>query len=110
MPFLVRLLVVALALALASYLLPGFKVDGWITLLIASLLLGFANAVIKPIFVLLTFPITLLTLGLFLVVINAAMLGLVAWLLPGFTIDGLVPAVLGWLIVSVVSWAASQIL
>lgn len=110
MTFLVRLLVVALALALASYLLPGFKVDGWITLLIASLLLGFVNAVIKPIFVLLTFPITLLTLGLFLVIINAAMLGLVAWLLPGFTIDGLVPAVLGWLIVSVVGWAASQIL
>lgn len=110
MPFLIRLVVVALSLALAARLVPGFRVDGWGTLLLASLLFGVVNAVLKPILVFLTFPITLVTLGLFLIVLNAAMLGLVAWLLPGFAIDGLIPAVLGWLIVTVVGWAASRIL
>ncbi|HLP42827.1 MAG TPA: phage holin family protein [Fibrobacteria bacterium] len=110
MGFLVRLLVSALALWLAAYFINGFEVDGWVTLTLAALLLGVVNAVVKPILVFLTFPITLLTLGLFLIVINAAMLGLVAWLLPGFSIDGLVPAVLGWLIVTVVGWVASRIL
>lgn len=110
MPILVRFIVVALSLWLAAYLVPGFRVDGWGTLALASLLFGVVNAVLKPVLVLLTFPITLLTLGLFLIVLNAAMLGLVAWLLPGFAIDGLLPALLGWLIVTVVGWAASQIL
>lgn len=110
MPFLIRFAVVALSLALAAHLVPGFRVDGWVTLLLAALLFGVVNAVLKPFLVLLTFPITLLTLGLFLIVLNAAMLGLTAWLLPGFAIDGLIPAVLGWLIVTVVGWAASRIL
>jgi putative membrane protein len=110
MPILARFIVVALSLWLAAYLIPGFRVDGWMTLGLASLLFGVVNAVVKPVLVLLTFPITLLTLGLFLVVLNAAMLGLVAWLLPGFAIDGFLPAVLGWLIVTVVGWAASKIL
>lgn len=110
MPFLARLIVSALSLGLAAYLIPGFDVDGWVTLALAALLLGLVNAVIKPILIFLTFPITVLTLGLFLIVLNAGMLGLVAWLLPGFSIDGLVPAVLGWLIVTVVGWVASQIL
>lgn len=110
MPFLIRLVVVALSLALAAYLLPGFRVDGWVTLLLASLLFGVVNAVLKPVLVFLTFPITLVTLGLFLIVLNAAMLGLTAWLLPGFAIDGLIPAVLGWLIVTVVGWIASRVL
>lgn len=110
MPILARFIVVALSLWLAAYLIPGFRVDGWPTLALASLLFGVVNAVVKPVLVLLTFPITLLTLGLFLIVLNAAMLGLVAWLLPGFAIDGFLPAVLGWLIVTVVGWAASKIL
>lgn len=110
MGFLVRLIVSALALWLAAHFIDGFRVDGWVTLTLAALLLGVVNAVVRPILVFLTFPITLITLGLFLIVVNAAMLGLVAWLLPGFAIDGLVPAVLGWLIVTVVGWVASRIL
>lgn len=110
MPFLIRLIVVALSLALAARLVPGFHVDGWVTLLLASLLFGVVNAVLKPILVFLTFPITLVTLGLFLIILNAAMLGLTAWLLPGFAIAGLIPAVLGWLIVTVVGWVASRVL
>jgi putative membrane protein len=110
MPFLIRLAVVALSLALAAHLIPGIRVDGWVTLLLASLIFGVVNAVIKPILVVLTFPITLVTLGLFLVVLNAAMLGLTAWLLPGFAIDGLLPAILGWLLVTAVGWVASKLL
>lgn len=110
MGFVVRLIVSALALWLAAHFIDGFRVDGWVTLTLAALLLGVVNAVVKPILVFLTFPITLITLGLFLIVLNAAMLGLVAWLLPGFDIDGLVPAVLGWLIVTAVGWVASRIL
>jgi putative membrane protein len=102
--------VVALSLALAAHLIPGIRVDGWVTLLLASLIFGVVNAVIKPILVVLTFPITLVTLGLFLVVLNAAMLGLTAWLLPGFAIDGLLPAILGWLLVTAVGWVASKLL
>ncbi len=101
---------VALSLALAAHLIPGIRVDGWVTLLLASLIFGVVNAVIKPILVVLTFPITLVTLGLFLVVLNAAMLGLTAWLLPGFAIDGLLPAILGWLLVTAVGWVASKLL
>lgn len=110
MPILIRFAVVALSLALAAHFISGFHVDGWVTLLLAALIFGVVNAVVKPILVLLTFPITLVTLGLFLIVINAAMLGLTAWLLPGFTIDGFVPALLGWLIVTLVGWVASRIL
>lgn len=107
MSFLVRLLISALALGLAAYLIPGFRVDGIFTLVIAAFVLGLVNAVVKPVLVLLTLPITVITLGLFLIVLNAAMLGLVAWLLPGFAIDGLIPAVLGWLVMVIVGWVAS---
>lgn len=102
MGFLVRLVISMVSLGLAARLIPGIYVNDWVTLLLAALLLSVVNAVIKPIFVLLTLPVTLLTLGLFLLVVNAAMLGLVAWLLPGFAIAGLVPAVLGWLVMAVV--------
>jgi putative membrane protein len=102
MGFLVRLIISMVSLGLAARLIPGIYVNDWVTLALAALLLSVVNAVIKPILVLLTLPVTLLTLGLFLLVVNAAMLGLVAWLLPGFAIAGLVPAVLGWLVMAVV--------
>jgi putative membrane protein len=60
--------------------------------------------------ILFTLPITLITLGLFLIILNAGMLGLVAWLLPGFSIDGLIPAVLGWAILVIVGWITSKLL
>jgi putative membrane protein len=108
MPILIRLIVVALSLWLAAYFIPGFRVEGWGTLILASLLFGIVSAIVKPVLVFLTFPITVLTLGLFLIVINAAMLGLVAWLLPGFSIDGFWSAVWGWLVVTVVGWVAAR--
>jgi putative membrane protein len=106
--FLLRLLITALGLWLADTWLDGVQINGTMTLLVAALLLGFVNAVVRPLIVILTLPITLITLGLFLLVVNAAMLGLVAALLPGFTIAGLFSGIAAWLIVSLTSWLAAQ--
>lgn len=106
--FLVRWLITAFGLWLAARLLGGVQISGPFTLLIAALLFGFVNAFIRPVAILLTLPLTLLTLGLFLFVLNAAMLGLVALLLPGFQIAGLGSGILAWLIVSLTGWLASQ--
>ena len=100
----------AVGLWLADRLLGGISSDGWTTLILAGLLLGIVNAVVKPVVVLLTFPITIVTLGLFLLVVNAAMLGLVAWLLDGLAVNGLVAGVLGSIIVGVVSWAGQVLI
>lgn len=105
--FLLRLLIGALGLWLAASIVPGVYVAGAGTLLIAALLLGVVNAIVRPVLVILTLPITILTLGLFLFVVNAAMLGLVALLLPGFTVTGFWPAVGASIVVSLVSWVAS---
>ena len=102
--FLLRAAIAALGLWLATEWLEGIAIDTPMTLLLAGILLGVVNAVVKPIVILLTLPFTLVTLGLFLLVINAAMLGLVAALLPGMHIMGFWAAMLGALIVSVVSW------
>lgn len=104
---LLRLLICALGLWLASALLPGIHISGTGTLLLAALLLGIVNALVRPVLVLLTLPITVLTLGLFLLVVNAATLGLVAALLDGFTISGFFSALFGALIVSLTGWIAS---
>ena len=105
--FIIRMGVGALGLWLASRYVTGLKIDGNQTLIAAALLLGVANAVVRPIVVFLTFPITVVTLGLFLLAVNAGMLAGVAWLLDGFSLEGFVPAVLGALIVSLTSWVAS---
>ena len=105
--FIIRLLVVALGLWLASELVPGIALHGVGTVLGAALLLGIVNAVVRPLLVILTLPITVLTLGLFLLVINALMLGVVAWMFDGFTIAGFGSALLGALVVSVTGWLAS---
>lgn len=106
--FLVRMLISAAGLWIASVLVPGMDISGMGTLLAAAFLLGLVNALVRPVLIFLTLPLTILTLGLFLLVINAAMLGLVAWLLPGFVLGGFFPALFGSLIVSIISWCASR--
>jgi putative membrane protein len=106
--FLIRLLIGALGLWLAAAIVPGIAIRGTGTLILAALLMGIVNALVRPLAILLTLPITILTLGLFLLVVNAAMFALVAWMLPGFTVSGFMAALLGWLIVTVVSWVASS--
>lgn len=105
--FLIRCLVSALGLWLASLLISGISVTGTGVLLGAGLLLGIVNAFIRPVMVILTLPFTIITLGLFLFVINAMMLGLVAWLLDGFAISGFWAALGGAIVISLTSWVAS---
>lgn len=106
--FLTRLLVTALGLWAAAAIVPGFEIHGLWSVLLAAFLFGLVNAVVRPVMVLLTLPLTILTLGLFLLVVNGAMLGLVAWLMKDFQIAGLFPAILGSIVTSVISWAVSR--
>ena len=108
--FLLRILIAALGLWLAAVLLPGVSYTGWLDLLLAALLLGLVNAIVRPVVFLLTLPLTILTLGLFLLVVNAAMIGLVALLLPGFMVSGLIPGILASIIVGLVSWIGGVVL
>jgi putative membrane protein len=108
--FFLRVAIAALGLWLAAQILPGLQFDGPWVLIGAALLLGVVNAIVRPIAVILTLPLTLLTLGLFLLVINAGMVGLVALLLDGFRVSGFWTALGASLIVSVVSWAASGLI
>jgi putative membrane protein len=110
MTFLLRVVIVAVGLWLATLIFPGVVINSTATLIGAALLLGIVNAVVRPIAVLLTLPLTLLTLGLFLLVINALMLGLVALLLGGFHISGFWTAVGASLVVSLTSWLASGLI
>lgn len=105
--FILRALIAALGLWLATEWVSGVNIDSPGTLIIAGLLLGVVNAIVRPVAIILTFPITIVTLGLFLLVVNAAMVALVAWFLPGFNLAGFWPALWTALIVSLTSWVAS---
>jgi len=105
--FLIRLLITALGLWVADQLLSGITVTGTGALIISALLLGIVNAVIRPVILILTLPLTVLTLGLFVLVVNGISLAIAAWLVPGFHIAGLWSATLGALIVGLTGWAAS---
>ena len=105
--FLARVLITAFGLWLADMLLAGVRFDGAGPLFIAALLLGVVNAVVRPVVVLLTFPFTFVTLGLFLLVVNGLMVLLVAWMMPAFHVEGLGPAILASIIVGLTAWAAN---
>lgn len=106
--FVFRAVIAALGLWLATRLLaPQLQIDSATTLVLAGLLLGVVNAFVRPLAVVITFPMTVLTLGLFLLVVNAAMLGLVALFLPGFRIEGFWTALLASIIVSLTGWVGS---
>jgi len=102
----VRWVVLGIAVAVAAWIFDGVDVDGgfWSYAWVAAIL-GLVNALVKPIVIVLTLPITLLTLGLFLVVLNAAMLGITDWLTDSFSVDGFWTAVFASIVISIVSWA-----
>ncbi len=102
--FLVHWVITAVALGVSAWILPGVHVRSIPALLVAALVLGFMNAIVRPILFVLTLPITILTLGLFYLVVNGIAFGLAAALVPGFAIDSIGWAILGALVVSVVSW------
>ena len=109
--FIVRLLIHMVAILIISYLLPGLiRVDGIWAALVAALLLGIVNAVLRPILIFFTLPITVLTFGLFLLVINGLMLLLVSSIVSGFHVNGFWGAVLGSILISLVSWVLSRVL
>ena len=105
---LLRLAIVSVGLWIASKVISGIQVEDGSTLVIAALLLGIVNAVVRPIAVILTLPISIITLGSFLLVINAGLLGLVAWLLDGFKVSGFWSALFGSIVISLTSWVASR--
>jgi putative membrane protein len=107
MTLIVRWFINALALMLVAYLYSGVKVDSIFTALIAALVLGLVNAFVRPLLVLLTLPVTVLTLGLFIFIINAFLFSFVAEVVPGFTVTGFFAALIGSLMFSVVSLVTS---
>ena len=106
--FFFRLLITAFGLWAAATIVPGVAITGWQALLVSALLLGMVNAVIRPVILILTLPLTVLTLGLFILVVNGISLGIVAWLVPGFHLAGLWAATLGACVVGLTSWFASS--
>jgi putative membrane protein len=103
-------LINALALLAVPYLMQSVQVDSFGSALIAALILGFVNTLVRPVLVLLTLPVTLLTLGLFILLINGLMFWVVAQLVGGFHVAGFWSAVCGALLYSIVSWALSTLL
>ena len=109
--FVLRAVISALGLWIATRWVSGIRIDDAGTLILAGLLLGVVNAIIRPIAILLTLPITIVTLGFFLLVVNAAMVGLVAWILPGFHMNGgFWSALLTALIVGITGWIGSWLI
>jgi len=110
MPFFIRMVANAVALLLIGYLLPQVvAVDGVMAALAAAFVLGLVNAVVRPLFVLLTLPVTVVTLGAFLLVINGLLLWLVSTLVDGFHVNGFLAAVVGSILLSVVSWILTRV-
>src|SRR5688572_29188201 len=105
----IRWIVNTLALFVVAYIVPNFSYDDWISLAIAAAVLGLLNAIVRPILVVLTFPLTVLTLGLFLLILNAIMLKLTDALVPGFHIEGFGWAIVGAIVLSIVSLVTNRI-
>ena len=108
--FILRAVIAAFGLWMATRWIDGVLIDTPTTLLLAAALLGIVNAIVRPIAIVLTFPITLVTLGLFLLVVNAGMVALVAWMLPGFHLAGFGSALLTALLVGVTGWIGSWLI
>lgn len=100
----------AAALLALKYIMPSITVDSFVTALIVAVVLGFINTLIRPLFILLTLPVTILTLGLFIFVINGLLFWAVGNFVPGFHVDGFWAGVFGAIVYSIISWALSALL
>lgn len=109
MGLIIRILISAVAVYIASYVIPGITVSGFGAALIVAIVLGLLNAFLKPILVILTIPITIITLGLFYLVINVIMVYLAASLVDGFAVSGFIAALLFSILVSIVTWVIDSI-
>ena len=108
--FLVHWLVTGVALAVTAYVVPGIQVTSGFPLVLGALVLGLVNAIVRPVLVLLTLPLTVVTLGLFYLVVNGIAFGLAAALVPGFAVRSFGSAILGALVMSLISWAIGWLL
>lgn len=112
MSLLLRWIINALALIVIANIVPGFGVDGFYAALVASLVLGLVNALIRPILFVLTLPVTVMTLGAFALVVNALMVWLVGTMVKGFHVDGFLPAFLAafllWIVSMGTNWLIRQ--
>ncbi|MDF1546867.1 MAG: phage holin family protein [Bacteroidales bacterium] len=104
MRLLIKLIIGAFAVILGAYLIPGIEVSGFLNALIVAVILALINAIIRPILVFFTIPITIITFGLFLLVINAAMVKLAGILIPGFVVNGFWAALLLSFLLSFINW------
>lgn len=109
MTFILKLLLAAAAVLLSAYILPGVHVDSFLTALIVALVLAVFNAILKPILIILTIPITILTLGLFLLVINAIIILLTDFFIAGFVVDGFWWALIFSIILSIITYVFDSI-
>lgn len=109
MYMLVQLLLNALAFYITAYLVPGFRISGWVTLFVIAIVWGVLSVLLKPLLIILTLPINILTLGLFTFVINAVVLLATSSLVPGFTIDGFGTAFVASIVLSIVNWFLSSL-
>lgn len=107
---LIHWLITAAALAAAAQVVPGIQVRSLGTLLLSALVLGLVNAVVRPVLVILTLPITIITLGLFYLIVNGVAFAFAAALVPGFAVASLGSAVIGALVVGLVSWILGSVL
>lgn len=108
--FVLHCFVLAVALGLATRVVGGVHVDSWVALAFAALVLGLVNTVVRPVLTVLTFPVTLITLGLFYLVVNGVAFALAAWLTPGFRLDSFGSAVLGAFVVGLFAWVLGMVL
>jgi putative membrane protein len=108
--FILHWLVIAVALGAAAHFVPGIHIASGPVLVASALVLGLVNAIVRPVLVVLTLPLTVLTLGIFYLVVNGAAFGLAAALVPGFTVASLGSAVLGSIVVALVSWAFAALI
>ena len=107
---LIRTVIIGLGIWVAAYLIPGISTDDTRSLIWAAIALGLINAFVRPILVVLTLPVTVLTLGLFLLILNAAMLNLAGWFVDGFHVVGFWSSVFGAIVVSIVSSVCSHLI
>ena len=107
MSFLLRLILNALGVILVSYIVPGVHVNGFFTAIVTAFVIGLINAVIRPVLLILSLPINILTLGLFTFVINALMFWLASALVPGFQVAGFGAALMGAFVFWIISWATN---
>lgn len=109
MKFLIKILINGLAVLIAAYVTPGVVVNNFLTAIVVSVILGILNTFLKPVLVLLTFPINMMTLGLFTLVINTAIILIASWVVPGFQVKGFLSALIFSFVLSLVNWFLSTL-